>query len=82
MLPSDPSTSLNRATTAFIQLIHRGIALLVFPGAGRDPFAPYAPAGAFPLAGQRPDPGAGVAGFLMSPLARRSLLNRVNGSEH
>ena len=31
MLPSKPSTSVNRATTAFIQLIHRGIALLVFP---------------------------------------------------
>ena len=23
-----------------IQMIHRGIALLVFPGVGRDPFAP------------------------------------------
>jgi hypothetical protein len=40
MLPSDPSTSVNRATTALIQMIHRGIALLVFRGAGRDPFAP------------------------------------------
>jgi hypothetical protein len=63
-----------------IQMIDRGIALLIFPvGLQPTDLDPWG----------RPGPicamGTGLrqcGGFLMSALARRSLLNRVNGSEH
>jgi hypothetical protein len=53
-----------------IQMIYRATLLPRLSGEGRDLFAPWAPA------------SAGMTGFLVSTLARRRLVNHVNGTEH
>src|ERR1700730_3844559 len=55
-----------------------------FRGEGGDQFLTWAPAGARPRAGQRPDPWAGVTELVTALVHRRPLkrLKRMNGSEH
>jgi hypothetical protein len=63
-----------------IQMIHRGIALLVFPvGLQPTDLDPWGRPGRICAIGTGRRRRGGI---LMSQLARRSLLNRVNGSEH